>query len=267
MRDVGPDTPTLAEREFIMNAFTRLNQPRLMIRLANFAGKPMTKTLDRLPKRVLSMINRATERALDAGLKGALETLPATDGGEGPARAKKTARRHSWLAAGSGVAAGLFGGLAFPIELATTTTLILRAIALIAREYGFDPNDPAVRAECLYVLTLGTGRGEAGVAMDASYLASRLALRGWIEKGASGAVLSRVVSEVAKRFEVVAAEKLVGGFVPVVAAIGGGAINKLFADHFTEAAIDHFGLRALERKYGEARVHAIYRGETQSETT
>jgi hypothetical protein len=39
--------------------------------------------------------------------------------------------------------------------------------------------------------------------------------------------------------------------VPVVGAVGGGAINLVFINHFQQVAHGHFTVRRLEREYGE----------------
>ena len=270
-----------AETQFIRQARQGLEHPSLMIKMANLAGRPLHAGLNYLPARALTAIARATERALVRGLTVTLKTLPRAVPNADPAKADRRARiqgrRHTFMATGTGVAAGFFGGAAFPLEMVATTGIILRAIASIAAEFGFDPHDPVIQGECLYVLTLGAGPepSPAGV-VDSSYLRSRFAFSALLQNAGSylagktaeeitlalqkksAPALVRLFGEVAKRFEVVAAEKFLGQIVPIVSAVGGGALNALFTDYFTEMARFHFGLRALEQKFGADRVQRAY---------
>jgi hypothetical protein len=46
--------------------------------------------------------------------------------------------------------------------------------------------------------------------------------------------------------------------LPLVGAFGGASINVLFTAHFNAVARYHFGLRYLERRWGEEAVRVIY---------
>ena len=46
--------------------------------------------------------------------------------------------------------------------------------------------------------------------------------------------------------------------MPIVGAVGGGAINLVFIDHFQEVAHGHFTIRRLERNYGRDFVREEY---------
>ena len=52
--------------------------------------------------------------------------------------------------------------------------------------------------------------------------------------------------------------------VPIAGAVGGAALNGYFTNFFNQIAYYHFGLRRLERIYGEEPVQDIYRAELRS---
>jgi len=54
------------------------------------------------------------------------------------------------------------------------------------------------------------------------------------------------------------AEKVVAEALPIVGAVGGGAVNLVFINHFQDMAHGHFTVRRLERKYGEELVQREY---------
>ena len=72
--------------------------------------------------------------------------------------------------------------------------------------------------------------------------------------------LARFVAVVAERFGGVVSEKVVAEAMPIVGAVGGGAINIVFIDHFQEVAHGHFTIRRLERNYGRDFVREEYEG-------
>jgi hypothetical protein len=145
---------------------------------------------------------------------------------------------------------------------------MLRSIAAIAQEFGMDLSDPQVQLECLYILSLGAPRNKAESAMTSSYWTSRMAFARTLNEAAgfmanksakeimvaiesgSAPVLIQFIKSVAARFEIVVSEKLMAEAVPILGAIGGGFINAAFTDYFSDAARFHFGLRALENRYG-----------------
>ncbi len=63
--------------------------------------------------------------------------------------------------------------------------------------------------------------------------------------------LARFIAVTAERFGITVSEKVVAEAVPVVGAVGGGAINLVFINHFQQVAHGHFTVRRLEREYGE----------------
>lgn len=60
--------------------------------------------------------------------------------------------------------------------------------------------------------------------------------------------------------------RLPGSIPPTASSctIGGAAINACFTDYFNRIALYHFGIRKLERLYGERVVETTYREELEA---
>jgi hypothetical protein len=82
--------------------------------------------------------------------------------------------------------------------------------------------------------------------------------------GETAPVLARFLSTVSARFGVAVGEKLAAQGAPVVGALGGAAINLVFASHFQSLARGHFTVRRLERTYGADIVRQEYRRAMQA---
>ena len=249
------------DRRALATAILRLERPSLAGRLAALAEKPIAFVGGSLPPGTSLVVARATERALERALDVALLTL--RDGRLGGGRVM-----HSALASASGALGGAFGFAALAIELPVSTTIMLRAIAAIAREEGEDLGDPAAGLACLEVFALGAPVGGAEGA-EAGYFAVRgvlaQALAGAAEiiarhggAGAGGPLLARFMGLVATRFGIVVSEKAAAQAAAVLGAVGGAAINLAFIEHFQELARGHFTVRRLERLYGPAAVREEY---------
>lgn len=266
---------TREERDFLFQARAFLENPSLLLKIANTVGKPLDKGLKVLPGGVREKIQEAVQTSLKKGLEVVTKSIPpsATNRGDLEAghlndsnlNAKKKGALHSLATFGTGALGGFFGVAGLPIELPVTTGIMLRSIASIADDFGFDVRDPEVQLECLYVLSLGGVKAVDGDTMDSAYWTSRLAFTDLIRHAArdlgkgTAPFLVRFLTQVAARFEIVVSEKVLAEIVPVVGAIGGGFINAAFTDHFNSAARFHFGLRVLEKKYGEEAVKSAYR--------
>ena len=170
------------------------------------------------------------------------------------------------IAGVTGGVSGFFGMAALPVELPLTTTIMLRAIADIARGEGEDLRAPDAALACLQVLALG------GVS-DESQEGGYFALRGLMTKSVTDAAtyiaqkgvadqsapaLVRFIATIAARFGLVVSEKVAAQAVPVIGALGGAVVNYAFVDHFQSLAKGHFIVRRLERAYGPALVKSEY---------
>lgn len=226
-----PGQPTLDEA---LDALVRRHRAAggLGIQLLNLVGGQAEGLLDRLPTSVKAGLDQATETAL----RGA---LGAAGRSRGVLRDQK-----SWintaLATAMGAAGGI-GGLGTALaELPVTVTMLLRAIQGIAAEYGFDPDDPAVQAECLTVLS-AAGPLEADDGADMGFLSARITL--------TGSTVSALISRVAPRLGVALGQKLAAQTVPVLGAAAGAATNFIYTGYYQEMAHIRFGLLWLAREH------------------
>src|SRR5215468_2379477 len=151
--------------EALATAVRRLESPSLAGRLAALAGKPVgliQRALPAVASTAVAMVaKQALERALDVALFS-LKNRRLTGG----------RKLHSSLACTSGAIGGAFGLPALAVELPITATIMLRAIAAIAREEGEDLADPRTGLACLEVFALGgPPADEKGV--EADYFAVR----------------------------------------------------------------------------------------------
>jgi EcsC family protein len=249
------------DRQALAAAVRRLEQPSLAGRLAALAGKPVGLMQRALPAAAATAVARVAKHALQRALDVALFSL-------GNTRFVGGRKLHSGLACTSGAIGGAFGLPALAVELPVSTTIMLRAIAAIAREEGEDLADPRTGLACLEVFALGgPAADDNGAEMDYFTVRAMLA-RGLVEvadfaidKGAirEGApLLIKFISKIASRFGVVVSQKLAAQTVAVVGALGGAAINLTFTEHFQDVARGHFTVRRLERVYGAELVRAEY---------
>lgn len=266
-----PPRLSALESKTLDEAAVFFQDPGLMIQGLNFIGQPIEALQRRLPPKAQDMIRRASEGAIRKALGVALTTLPK----EGAAATAERARGSDWLHRGlatvTGAAGGAFGLAAIPVELPLTTVLLLRGIADQARWAGLDLNDPETRLECIMVFAMGSP-SEKDDALNSSYFASRLAFSQLIQQAGAAAVglsakdllnaidkgtmpvLVRLITKVAETFQVRITQKAVSEVLPVIGAVGGGALNYAFAQYFVTAAKYHFAVRAMEQRHGAAPV-------------
>jgi hypothetical protein len=307
-----PAAPLLsaADADFIREAATYLEQPSLLMRLANLVGKPIEAGLQALPSRAHEMISQATTTALDTALSWAIRSLPErrltgpdettsnnasgkadadAESADEPALASEpefnetpdrgrpgislSPALHTLLAGATGAVGGMFGLGGLAIEFPTTLTVMLRSIAATAAREGANLDDPAVRLQCLSVLSLGAPSTEE---MESAYLTARLGMAMAVRESAhfvarrsaqevaeavakgTAPALVRLMGMVANRFQVVLTEKVAAQAVPLAGAAAGALINAAFTDHFNTVARYHFGILRLEQRYGVAATHAAY---------
>jgi hypothetical protein len=249
------------DREALAAAVWRLESPSLAGRLAALAGKPVGLIQRALPAATSTAVATVAKHALERALDVALFSLKNR-------RLRGGRKLHSGLACTSGAIGGAFGLPALAIELPLTTTIMLRAIAAIAREEGEDLADPRTGLACLEVFALGAS-GPDREAPESDYFAVRALLaRGVgevadfaIDKGAVREVAPAVVrflAQIASRFGILVSQKVMAQAVTVVGAVGGAAVNLAFIEHFQDLARGHFTVRRLERIYGADAVRAQY---------
>jgi hypothetical protein len=254
-------TLTASDHEALRRAVRDLEDQDFAAQLADYAGRPIERVMRLMPKAASHRINKAVERAILNCLKVAIRSI------ELQSKAPPEQRASSLLAGVSGGVSGFFGFAALPIELPVTTTLMLRAIADIARHNGEDLSTLDARLACVEVFALGAPR--TGRRADFGYYASRALLSRLaadasallFERGAanlSAPVVGSLVSEIAARFSVVVSERAAASALPLIGAVGGATVNVLFMNHFQRVARGHFAIRRLERQYGASVVRKLY---------
>lgn len=255
-------TLTPNELDDLRRAKELLEHPGLAIRITNLLGTPLEKGFALLPANWSARVHDATTWSLQKALRIAVRTM-------GSKKVRRPSdRMHKLLAIGSGGAGGFFGLPALVLELPISTAIMLRSVADHARSQGEDLTRIEARLACLEVFALG-GRSRSDDAADAGYFAVRGALamtigeaaqfiaeRGLVEEAAPAIV--RLIASLSSRFSVAVSEKAAAQAMPVIGAIGGGAINALFISHFQDMARGHFIVRRLERTHGAAEVRALY---------
>lgn len=269
-----------SELFFLNEATDFFVNPGLVVKGLTFLGKPVEVLHDRLPAKARGMISAATKKAIEKGLVAAINTIgssAATGQVELSSleRSSASSRFHKGTATLTGAVAGLFGLPALAIELPVTTVLILRGISDQARLFGHDLNDIETRLECLMIFALGSSSTTRDDAIESSYFLARamqaqllrqttdvvakLSAKEMLEavnKG-SAPVLVKFISQIAQLFEIRVSQKMVAEMMPVIGAVGGGALNYAFSDFYTRTARYHFGIRQLEKKYGTEFVHDL----------
>jgi hypothetical protein len=254
-------TLTPAEQQALRQAVLHLEDQSFASQLADYAGRPIDRVMRLLPKAASHSLNKAVETAILNCLSVAINSI------ELQSKAPPERRASSLLAAISGGVSGFFGFAALPIELPLTTTLMLRAIADIARHHGEDLSTLEARLACMEVFALGSPK--TGRRADFGYYASRALLSRLaanasallIERSASNLsapVVGGLVTEIATRFSVVVSERSAASALPVLGAVGGATVNMIFMNHFQRVATGHFAIRKLERRHGPAVVRRLY---------
>ena len=263
-------TLPLPHRQALQGAVKNLENQDFASRLADYAGRPISRALRLMPKAATDRINRVVENAILNSLNVAIRSI------ELKSKRPPAQRSASVLAGLSGGVGGFFGIAALPIELPLTTTLMLRAIADIARHNGEDLSTIQARLACVEVFALGAP--EADRQMGFGYYASRALISRlaadaagiFVERGAanmSAPVVGSLVAEIATRFGVVVTERSAASALPVLGALGGATVNVIFMNHFQRIARGHFAIRRLERHSGPHVVRELYDAHTTTRRT
>ncbi len=250
----------------LTEAKRNLETPSLAVELAAQLGRPLEAGFKRLPAPFTNRLQRVSQAALLHGLEFAVGSpLGALD--RGPTAVKR-ARLRRWLSAGSGAVGGALGPWSLLVELPFSTTIILAAIADVARQEGHDLSRLDVRLACLEVFAL-SGPGPRDNAAESGYWLVRASLaktfadaaaylvqRGLVVEGAPPLV--RLVSALAARLTGTVTAQAAARSLPLVSAAGAAAVNLLFLRHFEAIARGHFVVKRLEAKYGDETVRASY---------
>ncbi|HRN61151.1 MAG TPA: EcsC family protein [Luteimonas sp.] len=258
----------------LQRAVALLEAPTITARMASLVGTPLEYAVRALPKKVSDRIHGAVEAALYKSTQVALWSMD-----NKPGRGASI-RWHKLAAAGTGAVGGAFGFAALLLELPVSTTIMMRAVADVARSEGFDLSEMSTRQSCLEVFALG-GHSPKDDASETGYylargftadvmrhLSAELAGRQVVGQGITtgmgskeaGKWLAKLVERVASRFGVVVTEKFAAQAVPIVGAATGAALNTMFTDYYQDVARGHFIVKRLEQRYGEVAVRKAYDG-------
>jgi hypothetical protein len=257
MAVLGPGLAHMNEEDLkaLEAAVQLLETPGLAARLTDMVGKPIELIGKAVPASVSQEITAAALNAIKLALKAALLTMR---------RKPKAASKllHKALATATGAAGGAFGLPALPVELPISTLIMFRSIADIARSEGENLSAPETALSCVEVFALG-GRAGSTDPSQSGYFVVRTALA----KSVTEAALVRFLTQVGARFGLTLGEKVAAQAVPVLGALGGGAVNYVFIEHFQAMAQGHFTVRRLERKYGKSYVRTEYDRQCKKRTS
>ncbi|MBT8103019.1 MAG: EcsC family protein [Gammaproteobacteria bacterium] len=258
---------TTSEVAMLEDAYAKLENPSLAIRISSAVGMPVEAVTRELGKRapdvVVEAVSKSTHKALEMVLQSSMRSI------KGQEQTSASPRLHTAAAMTTGAVAGFFGLETLIVELPLTTGIMFRSIADIARAEGESPADPETFLNCMQVFAMGSRESKADDAAETSYYGVRVALSKAVTDalqyvaahgmgGATAPALVRLVSALASRFGIVVTQKAMAQTIPVIGAIGGGLVNTVFISHFQDMARGHFAIRALERKYGVTVVQDAY---------
>lgn len=240
---------TPLDQQDLEQAVQILLSPTLTAKLTGVVGKPLDKILEYLPRGMESKIQLLVKTALSKAADAALWSL----GNEQKEASPKWNKAYAAISGGVG---GFFGFTGLTVELPVSTTIMMRAVADIARSEGFDLEDADTKQACLQVFALG-GESKDDDAAETTYYAMRLMTAEVITTHA-GKWLSSLLEKVATRFGVVITEKAAAQAIPIVGAASGALINTMFTDFFQDMARGHFTVKRLEKEYGFDTVKAEF---------
>jgi hypothetical protein len=258
---------TTTDLATLEEAYAKLENPSLAIRLSSAVGMPVEAVAKQLskkaPKAVTDVVGDSTRKAIEFVMVNTVRTMT------GEVATPPSLRLHKAAAATTGALSGLLGLQALIIELPVTTGIMFRSIVDIARAEGESPQDNETIINAMQVFTMGSGLSDKDDAAETSYYGARLAIGKAVTDAlhfiasqgvgnASAPVLMRFISAVASRFGVVVTQKAMAQALPIVGAVGGGLVNTMFISHFQDMARGHFAIRRLEREYGVDVVQASY---------
>ncbi|WP_026077719.1 EcsC family protein [Pseudomonas sp. PAMC 26793] len=242
-----------------------LESPSLTARLSGMIGSPIESAVKALPGVVSKRINGAVAAALHSSAGAALKSL------ENSPKKPASTRLHKAFAATSGAIGGAFGFAALFVELPISTTIMMRAVADVARSEGFDLGDLATKQACIEVFAMG-GNSQVDDATETGYymtrsfttqamqqlskeLAGIAAKQGSkaissLSPGQAGKWLAILIDKVATQFGFTISSKFAAQAVPVMGAFTGATINTLFTHFYQDMARGHFIVKRLEDQYG-----------------
>jgi len=259
---------TLAENpndyKALQQAVILMDSPSITSKLADLLGTPVEAVLRRLSKSNQEKVGQVVTSALHKAADAALWTMQ-----DKPGSGASTVM-HKLGAAASGAVGGFFGFSTVLVEVPLAITIMMRAVADVARSEGFSLADLQTRAQCVQIFGMESGStGTPGhqyyamkellkqiIGMTAAEVTANISAKGINGTTAQEAasLLAKLIEAVAARFGVVITEKVAAQIVPVLGALAGATINTLFTDHYQDMSKAVFTIRRLENKYGEEQI-------------
>ncbi|MDB5664845.1 EcsC family protein [Cypionkella sp.] len=236
--------PAAADAEIAKIAQQYRQASGLLMKLVNYVGGKAENALEFLPDGLKDGIESATAIAMQRCYEAASSI---SNSSWIPSSGTWTNKAVATL---SGAVGGLGGLPSTLAELPFTVTTIFTAIQKVAMQHGFDPQDPAVKLECLAVLGSG-GPLREDDSVELSYLSSRLAV--------NGTVVQAFIARYAPKLALVLSQKLAAQMVPVLGAVAGAGLNYTFISYFEEMAQVRFKLRKMAEVHGAERVAEMFR--------
>ena len=187
---------------------------------------------------------------------------------------------HKVAAAASGAIGGSLGPLTAVGDVIISTSLIMRSIQEIARDYGEDLSNPEALADCLSVLAMGGPRSDDDD-LDSAFWNMRAGLKlGIREKVVLKAVETGLKTETAQRvlgsqavseiIQSAAFKKIIERFgiatqaafaekaVPIIGGMAGALVNYQFLSYYQKMAHVLYRLKPIEERYEEGQVVSCY---------
>lgn len=257
----------------LKKAVELLETPSITAQISNLIGTPIELVVAKLPKSASKKIKSIVVAALNKSASAALWSLD-----NEPGRASST-KLNKLYAAASGALGGAFGFIALSVELPVATTIMMRAVADVARSEGFDLEDFDTKQACIEVFALGgntssddssetgyyavrgfTTQTMRALSKELAEIAARQSTAGLnrITADQAGKWLATLIEKIAARFGIVVTEKFAAQAVPIIGAATGASINMLFTDFYQDMARGHFIVKRLEAKYGFDEVRLEY---------
>jgi hypothetical protein len=256
MTEIKQNILSFKDSRDLTKAVCALEKNSLIKNLSEFTGRPIEEMLAKVPKPIKKQIERSVEQLTFKCLDLAIKSLE----NELETNRNRFDSLYTGIVGGLG---GIFGMASLPIELPITTILLLRSIAVIARNQGENLSELESRLACIEVFALS--KSIKNDSSSISYYSSRAmlaklsndAIRIMSERGIaeiSTATMGNMTAQTVTKYSALVSEKMLANAIPVVGAIGGATVNIIFLNYFKKLAEGHFTIRKLERIYGKEEV-------------
>ena len=175
---------TRTDLDTLREAYERLENPSLAIRLSSTLGMPVEAVTRELSKRapdaVVDAVSSSARKAIEVVLQTSMKSIRSSES------MSASPGLHKVAAATTGAVAGFFGVQSLIVELPVTTGIMFRSIADIARAEGESPDDPETIMNCMEVFAMGSRLSSQDDAAETSYYGVRLALSEAVRRMAFG---------------------------------------------------------------------------------